>query len=820
MELQHNLPGMNTNRIYGKNRSALAKSLEKLASGYAVNRSADDSAGLAVSEKMRSQIHGMKQAVRNCADGISLIQTFEGALDQTVTIIKRMKTLAVQSANGSYCNEVDRSAIQIEFRQLGDELDQIADTDFNGIVMLNGRCMADDFTFLTEQGTMWLTPSEAELPEDSFVSTFRDVPGFPEIEMSIELLPDAKAKLTDDMELMKNLEKLSGASVRSFYNKGIPEFSLEGLEPADMGKFSIVTEGSTAVISTYTAAGGKIDVARVSCTELPHYASSTALGKWVYSSVATGSYTQPERSAENSAFDVDKFKESYVDGKSASRAERQAYLDWINDTPRSTAALVPEDASTYDKDTDPLKFVWSLDGQEYENAVGSSGVPVSSGQNAGAKVPVYGPGYTGGPQIYVDRLRFYYNDEDMKSGAQLSLGVGTDYNYATGYYGGRQATGGAPYMTTERYLNIWLDNGNASVTLTYDKESDTWSDNFGESGSWSKYGLSAAYYSKSDYNIRYGYEARNLYHFYEEDGSLPDGFTLNISVTTPKYRTMSSGGYHWSASTAHSQAQTDDFAMNEYDPAKPHLGGIDYAVAEHGAVYTYDGLTQPDGTVGVWRDKEGNPVDLNEKGVYLPASPNATQLSWLHDGVSITVNNPTMVGEDYIQAEIRLFDKDRSVNAFRRVYDNLTYADSLVLQAGARSKDSIEFTFSYSAGGIGELEADLNCTARGLGIDTLDLMTQECANLAVDKLDAALAKVSMIRSSFGAAQNRLEHKIDNLNNTAENLTQAESRIRDADMAKEMAEFTKNRILTQAGEAMLVQANSLPQQAVSLLGAGD
>lgn len=139
MVIEHNIPGLNANRNRTKNSSKLAKSLEKLSTGYAINRAADNAAGLAVSEKMRSQIGGMKQAIKNCRDGISLIQTFEGALDETVAIIKRAKTLADQAANGTYDDSIDRSAIEIEYLHLCDEIDHIAGTDFNGIVTLSGQ---------------------------------------------------------------------------------------------------------------------------------------------------------------------------------------------------------------------------------------------------------------------------------------------------------------------------------------------------------------------------------------------------------------------------------------------------------------------------------------------------------------------------------------------------------------------------------------------------------------------------------------------------------------------------------------------------------
>ena len=143
MVVQHNLTAMNANRYLGINNTKLSKSLEKLSSGYAINRAGDNAAGLAVSEKMRSQIAGMEQGVKNAQDAISMIQTFEGALTETDSILQRMKVLADQAGNGTYQNEVDRDAINLEFNQLNDELNQIADTDFNGVTALNGGVMSD-----------------------------------------------------------------------------------------------------------------------------------------------------------------------------------------------------------------------------------------------------------------------------------------------------------------------------------------------------------------------------------------------------------------------------------------------------------------------------------------------------------------------------------------------------------------------------------------------------------------------------------------------------------------------------------------------------
>ena len=142
MIIQHNMTAMNTNRQLGISTGALAKSTEKLSSGYRINRAADDAAGLAISEKMRSQIRGLDQASTNASDGISMIQTAEGALGESHSILQRMRELCVQAANGTETDS-DRGNIQDEIEQLQEELDRIAeDTEFNTMKLLDGSMSA------------------------------------------------------------------------------------------------------------------------------------------------------------------------------------------------------------------------------------------------------------------------------------------------------------------------------------------------------------------------------------------------------------------------------------------------------------------------------------------------------------------------------------------------------------------------------------------------------------------------------------------------------------------------------------------------------
>ena len=139
MVVRSNIMALNANRQLGMNNSQVSKSLEKLSSGYKINRAGDDASGLAISEKMKAQIKGLETASTNSQDGISLVQTAEGALTEVHDMLNRMVELAGKAANGTIDSETDRAALQDEMNSLLDEIDRIAEsTDFNGIKLLNG----------------------------------------------------------------------------------------------------------------------------------------------------------------------------------------------------------------------------------------------------------------------------------------------------------------------------------------------------------------------------------------------------------------------------------------------------------------------------------------------------------------------------------------------------------------------------------------------------------------------------------------------------------------------------------------------------------
>ena len=148
MIVQHNITAMNANRMLGLTTGSLSKSTEKLSSGYKINRAADDAAGLSISEKMRKQIRGLSQASTNAEDGISCVQTAEGALNEIHSMLQRMNELAVQSANGTN-SESDRTAIQNEIDQLSTEIDRVSETTkYNETYLLKGdKSLTKGYTY-------------------------------------------------------------------------------------------------------------------------------------------------------------------------------------------------------------------------------------------------------------------------------------------------------------------------------------------------------------------------------------------------------------------------------------------------------------------------------------------------------------------------------------------------------------------------------------------------------------------------------------------------------------------------------------------------
>lgn len=634
MVVQHNMTAINANRYFGMNNNKLSKSLEKLSSGYAINRAGDNAAGLAVSEKMRSQIAGINQGVKNAQDGISMVQTYEGALTETDSILQRMKTLANQSANGTYQDDVDREAIQLEFDQLNDELDQIADTDFNGVVALNGGQMAD--------GT------KAVNGKFDYANNMRA----------------AKQLSSSDINKLDTQGIDDGVGDTSNATKLWTDFGFNRLS-TDANKDNDGPD-SVDVTFKYNSADGK-------------WEAISATGGADYKGITVNT------NANNGGFQIGS----------------------------KTSIAAPDESSNL------VNVV--LDGTQLVNG---------------------------------DTITITFNNPSVKNTAIENIGV------SNADYSGLTVGSGTGAVT--KTANLKTEVTNAAIESTY--------------GSGTK----------------------------EMNADIKELFDrLNGATYTATYANNKADA------TAQSLVLTDKNGTKQTITANStfKIGNTDFSVK-----------VGTDGTMEIGLGATAGTIDTSL--VKLTAASNtdtngsAGTITYTLAADTAKFTAASKPSASVAQPE-SVVSKSNSNNAATAP---LTYSDHVVLQVGARTKDSVDFTFQYESNGIGDLKANLNCSSRedGLGTKALSLRTQEGANAAIDKIDNAINKVSMVRGTFGAVQNRLEHKIDNLNTTSENLTSAESRIRDTNMAEEMMNFTKNQILSQASQSMLAQANQLPQGVLSLL----
>jgi flagellin len=247
MRINHNITALNNHRNMSLNNTALAKNMEKLSSGLRINRAADDAAGLAVSEKMRGQIRGLEQAQRNVQDGISFVQTAEGAMNEISAMLVRMKELNVQKENGTYSTS-DKANIDQELDALGQQIDSIlTDTTFNGISITGGTV------------TIQANDSSQQISIAGITSTgftnLSSTASLSDIETAIENVATERAKLG---ALQNRLEYTSNNLGTTIENLTASESRIRDTDMAkemvELAKNQILLQSSQAMLAQANAA--------------------------------------------------------------------------------------------------------------------------------------------------------------------------------------------------------------------------------------------------------------------------------------------------------------------------------------------------------------------------------------------------------------------------------------------------------------------------------------------------------------------------------------------------------------------------------------
>ena len=732
MVVQHNISAMTANRYYQVNNKGLASSLEKLASGYAINKAGDNAAGLAVSEKMRAQIGGLTQASKNAEDGISMVQTFEGALQETDSILQRMRTLAVQSANGSYQDDVDRDAIQLEFDQLNDELNQIADTDFNGTVMLNGGVMADGV--------------KAHNGKIDYATKKEDI------------TDSLKKSLKNDFEAATS--ELNAAKAE--YAKGKYDISSNGDAP----------EWNTLDNSQYNKT------------------AADNLWKDLGITSGTGANVKADTSIANKVEITFKYDGNTKTWKADSAS---SYLNGEKVKDYNSDALAGANTK--------IETVDAKDGAAAADATGKGGFTVKSKSNAGVATdsatskPLGDVVFDNTNITDGSTITLVYTNGDPTKMAPTNIGYNEDsFN--------KNLTGTAASTITDPVL---------ALDATNVKDSNMTED--------IKNALDALD------NLNFGFKYNGTADFDPADITVGGKANISTDATSPTAITNNGKTVYASATAtgevtfyADSAGATAIATITAANDAADVAGEITGKISLSKSDYS----DSPNVTLSVGDNPN---LESSEKAT---AKVNAARekLDAVNDKLKTFNSLNKDNAQDWEKIKTMYAESQSSSGNAVSISDNfdnsrskMTYTDSMSLQVGARTKDSVNFTFDYACDDLGGLEKNLNCSAREGGLETakLSLRTQESANDAIDKIDKALNKVNMVRATFGAVQNRLEHKINNIDTNTENITAAESRIRDTQMDKEMMKFTSSQILSQASQSMLAQANQLPQGVLQLLG---
>ncbi len=641
MRIQHNIMAMSAYRNYTNNVSAMKKNLEKLSSGYKINRAGDDAAGLAISEKMRAQITGLETAQKNAKDGISLVQTAEGALTEVHDMLNRMVELATQSANGTYDNETDRLQLQKEVDQLKSEINRIADSsNFNGIQLLDGSMAISDAV------------------EASTTTSIEDITGMDRIIKSIAEKGEKAYEVAGKKTI---LDGAGGSATKAVFtvDLGTMTFSATGSGSKALGTVTIDIAGTklTSGASGVSASNGKVTASNVA------------------KSIISNAANFIDKSASKAQVEINGVKWKVEQGATATELK----FSQVDEPKTADEARSNFDVNVSFQGAGNSKYQISLKD-------GAAGNVTEIDGNYSVKV---GTVTTTAGVAKEDANKantvFEIKESDLKDGTKIAIGT-KSFILAVG-----------PNSSVKTNANgTKAENGEIYVKLNVDDDLNT----------------ALTKISKAI------------------------GSTVNLKYIDPKT----------------GNEATAKFQIGVSDGSQGFPKGL--AIQR---VNAYDNTATSGSTAYAFKDLES-----------------------LAQNFKMQVTNTTTT-------EAKEATK------------------GLTLQIGDTADSYNQLNVS-----IGDMHTS------SLGLDKISIADQESAAEAVKAIKDAINKVSDVRGTLGATQNRLDHTINNLSVMTENIQDAESTIRDTDVADEMMAYTKNNILIQSAQAMLAQANQVPQGVLQLL----
>ena len=755
MVAAHNIAAMNANRVYKISSEKKKKRTEKLSSGYRINRSADDAAGLSISEKMRQQIKGLNRASTNAQEGISLCQVADGALAETMDMMHRITELSVQSANGTN-SQSDRDAIQHEVHQLLMEMDRIAETTtFNG-----EKVFADDGDFDIKNSGMlrdmsrqnaaasgrsatattgtnavsgttagvnsplrslsWSGNSLAGYYADTYtfdadttngitITGSEDVGGTPFVHNSVTFPWNTITNQNGD-----TLDTLADGQYSISENGITFSFDIAGAQSLDDIAATLDDVVATATITTGTVVSPAVTNPTINITSESSILSAGGLGLGTHTITADSS---------GISLDGQTVSWSSTNLSSVSAGGGALSVDFgngvalafdVEDGTTEAEAAAAFNNTTFTIERDPSNITFSGTGTTLTSSSGPSHYSAVSFSWSMMSDPYHDDGL---------RATGIFSGADPVS----SSTVGT---MTVSFAGGDYATG----ENTKAVLNMGSGN-----SVTYNVTASS---------------LQAIRNAKSQGTLVTGTQIPVSFAY--GNSTFTMNFEVNTSSNGSNFLQTKNENYTYSISGVHEGLKVSGFTINGIDDGNSIAG-------------------------------ERTVFDMSISGAVLWQAPGTSNGANGTPSTSTSALNSSGHEPDYQ----------------RKAYGQYRGEKQLWIQSKAGTLEGMVLKI----GAIG---------TRSLGLKGLDVSSQNGALDALDRMEGALNRVSEIRSEIGAQQNRLESAVRVDDNTSENTQVSESKLRDTDISKEMVKFMKDSVLSNVGESMMAQINQNSQGITNLL----
>ncbi len=789
MRINHNITALNTYRQLSSNGTQSSKNLEKLSSGLRINRAGDDAAGLAISEKMRGQIRGLDQATRNSQDAISMMQTAEGALNETHSILQRMKELATQAANDTY-NSNDRTEIQKEINQLTSEINRIGNTtEFNTRKLLNGEVSAQSGVVTAGTLTAGTTTldnltldKKSALTAGNYSIVVADSTAASATHTATADITDVSIDAASTLAAGNYQVTIAGADTKA----ASLTTTADAITAATITPNSVVADGAHTVNITRTDSVATFTAATTGFTN--DTVAVTAQGVTGTYTVETSGVAEAATAGTAHATAAGAFAVNIVDPAALDGAVgyRLAYVQ-ESATPGNEIWSVELQDNTGASISDRIILDDNVQNYDFKLAGVDIGVSVTTTAGVNATLQAQDVANNGNYSEFNVNTLVSLDDGVNPADTATLLATAGAGSFAIGDFtidhtGGDSLTaGGSDTFTVTNTLSATFNGLDAQVTtapgadLTFANGVTVTTSN--DISLYDTGGVG------EDYTVTVG--TVETYTATVEDslgGAVAGSQTVSVDGTTGGTYNLGNGVEFTLAAGATVSGGVDhDFTVA--------VGTVSTATLTNTTTATTAGTA--DVTGGATTADFGNGLTVD-----IAATTAGTATFAISGGVednSLTMQVGANQGQGF----------KVSVNDMR----------SEALGISSSSAGAALGAVGAAWTSAQDVSNGTDNSANEYGLDVSDTVK---ASAAIKVYDDAINQVSTERSRLGAFQNRLEHTINNLGTSSENLTAAESRIRDVDMAREMMEFTKNNILTQAAQSMLAQANQQPQGVLQLL----